>query len=105
QAQDDPLPMVLAATARAPVEAFVYASSTSVYGDRGGDWVDETTMTSPETPKPESRHAAERLIVEATWSYQTRTRICRITGIYGPGRTLRRALASGEYVLIKGHDT
>ncbi|UCC72178.1 MAG: NAD-dependent epimerase/dehydratase family protein [Gemmatimonadota bacterium] len=105
QAQDDPLPMVLAATARAPVEAFVYASSTSVYGDRGGDWVDEMTMVRPETPEAEARQAAERQIVEATWSYQTRTRICRISGIYGPGRTLRRPLESGEYVLIEGHDT
>lgn len=105
QAQNDPLPQVLAATARAPVEAFIYASSTSVYGDRGGDWVDETTMVRPESPEAEGRQAAERLMVEATWSYQTRTRICRITGIYGPGRTLRGLLTSGEYVLIKDHDT
>jgi nucleoside-diphosphate-sugar epimerase len=104
QALDDPLPGVLAATARAPLEAFLYASSTAVYGDRGGDWVDETTIVKPETREAEARHAAERICVEAAWSYQTPTRVCRITGIYGPGRTLEKALASGDYVLIEGHD-
>jgi nucleoside-diphosphate-sugar epimerase len=103
--EDDPLTKVLAATARAPLEAFLYASSTAVYGDRGGDWVDETTMVKPETPEAEARHEAERIIVEAAWSYQTPTRICRITGIYGPGRTLKKTLESGDYVLIEGHDS
>jgi nucleoside-diphosphate-sugar epimerase len=105
QVEDDPLPEVLAATARAPLEAFLYASSTAVYGDRGGDWVDETTMVKPESPEAEARHAAERICVEAAWSYQTPTRICRITGIYGPGRTFRKMLESGDYVLIEGHDS
>ncbi|NIN71228.1 MAG: NAD-dependent epimerase/dehydratase family protein [Gemmatimonadetes bacterium] len=103
--EDDPLTKILAATARAPLEAFLYASSTAVYGDRGGDWVDETSMVQPESPEAEARHAAERICVEAAWSYQTPTRICRITGIYGPGRTLKKALASGDYVLIAGHDS
>ncbi len=91
-------------TTRAPIEAFLYASSTAVYGDRGGDWVDETTMVRPDSDVARARHAAERLIVEAAWSYQTPTRICRITGIYGPGRTLRPLLESGEYILIKEWD-
>jgi nucleoside-diphosphate-sugar epimerase len=100
----DSLRRVLDATARAPLEAFLYASSTSVYGDRGGDWVDETTMVRPESATAEARHAAERAIIESAWSYQTPTRICRITGIYGPGRTLRPMLENGEYVLIEGRD-
>ncbi|UCC48551.1 MAG: NAD-dependent epimerase/dehydratase family protein [Gemmatimonadota bacterium] len=105
QDEGDPLPQVLAAAAAAPLEAFLYASSTSVYGDRGGDWVDETTMVKPETLEAEARHAAERIIVGAARSDQAPTRVCRITGIYGPGRTLRRALESGDYVLVKDHDT
>lgn len=105
QAEDDPLAKVLSATARAPLEAFLFASSTSVYGDRGGDWVDETTVVNPESPEAEARHAAERLAVEASWSYQTPTRICRISGIYGPGRTFKTVLESVDYTLIRGHDT
>ena len=102
---DDPLPRVLAATARAPLEAFVYASSTSVYGDRQGGWVDETTMPRPEGAGAEARQAAERTVIGAGWDYQTPTRICRISGIYGPGRTLKRLLERGDYVLIEGGDT
>jgi nucleoside-diphosphate-sugar epimerase len=101
---DDYLPKVLAATAGAPLEAFLYASSTGVYGDRGGDWVDETTRVRPDSAVGRARHAAERLIAEAAASHQMPTRICRITGIYGPGRTLKPLLSSGKYVLIKGRD-
>lgn len=104
QLGDDPLEGVLAATARAPLAAFVYASSTSVYGDRGDGWVDESAVARPAGPAARARRAAERAIVEATWTYQTPTRICRIAGVYGPGRTLRRALEGGEYVLVRGCD-
>lgn len=102
---DSDLRRVLKATARAPLEAFVYASSTSVYGDRNGDWVDETTTPRPEGAAAEARQAAERVVVGAGWDYQTPTRVCRITGIYGPGRTLRRLLEVGDYLLIEGRDT
>lgn len=102
---EDPLPKVLAATARAPLEALVYASSTSVYGDRGGDWVDETDLPRPQGRSAEARLAAERTVIGAGWNYQTPTRICRITGIYGPGRTLRGLLERGDYLLIRGADT
>ncbi len=101
----DPLLGVLRATARAPLEGFIYASSTSVYGDRNGDWVDETTMPEPEGEGPEARLAAERTVFAAGWEHQTPTRICRITGIYGPGRTLKSVLERREYVLIRGRDT
>lgn len=102
---EDPLAAVLAATARAPLEAFVYASSTSVYGDRGGDWVGETDLPRPQGRSAEARLAAERVVIGAGWNYQTPTRICRITGIYGPGRTLRGLLERGDYLLIRGADT
>jgi nucleoside-diphosphate-sugar epimerase len=102
---EDPLGKVLAATARAPLEAFVYASSTSVYGDRGGEWVDETDLARPEGRSAEARLAAERVVIGAGWSYQTPTRVCRITGIYGPGRTLRGLLKRGDYLLIRDADT
>lgn len=101
----DPLPGVLQATARAPLAAFIYASSTSVYGDRDDDWVDETTLPRPLGEGPEARLAAERTVLGAGWEHQTPTRVCRITGIYGPGRTLKRLLERGEYVLIRGRDT
>jgi len=103
--EEDPLRHVLAVTAGAPLEAFVYASSTSVYGDREGGWVDETTRPRPEGVAAEARLTAERTVVNAGQAGQLSTRICRITGIYGPGRTLRRLLERGDYLLIEGRDT
>lgn len=101
----DPLPEVLDALARAPLEAWIYASSTSVYGDRDGAWVDEATPVRLESGRARARHAAERATLEAGWSYQAPVRICRLAGIYGPGRTLRAPLSRGDYLLIRGHDT
>ncbi len=100
----DPLAPVLAALSAATPESFVYASSTSVYGDRGGAWVDETTAVRPEGASAEARHQAERLVAGAAGTGRVPTRICRISGIYGPGRTLRRALERGDYLLIRGGD-
>ncbi len=105
RAAEDHLPAVLDATSRAPLEALVYGSSSSVYGEGKDEWVDETEQPRPEGNAAKLRHAAEKTIVRAQWEFQTPGRICRISGIYGPNRTLRRALANGEYALISGHDT
>lgn len=103
QKGDDPLPAVLAATRNPLLEAFLYASSSSVYGDRGGEWVDETTATSSDVTGDPDRYAAERCVAEAGMNGMP-TRICRITGIYGPDRTLKRLLENGQYTLIEGSD-
>lgn len=61
----------------------VLVSSTSVYGDRAGGWVDERTPTTPAAPTASVlRHAEKTLhsrIPTAT--------ILRLGGLYGPGRT------------------
>ncbi len=100
----DPLEGVLAAVGGARLQAFLYASSTAVYGDRGGDWVDEMTSVNP-SGAAALRHRAEVRVVGSVGSENIPARVCRITGIYGPGRTLRRALESGDYVLIREYDT
>ncbi len=101
----DPLPNVLSALRGTILDAFLYASSTSVYGDRAGDWVDETTEVRPESAAAEARHISEQRVLGALAATKIAARICRITGIYGPGRTLKRPLESGDYLLIEGHDT
>jgi nucleoside-diphosphate-sugar epimerase len=102
---EDPLQEVIDVTAGASLEAFVYASSTSVYGDRDGDWVDEETAARPQSRLARARLAAERCAIDAARTGVAPTRVCRITGIYGPARTFKSMLESGEYVLIKGRDT
>ena len=79
-----------------------YLSTTGVYGDKGGGWVDETTLLAPST-----RRGAWRVAAEQDW----RTipglplHIFRLAGIYGPGRgpfakvragTARRIIKDGQ---------
>jgi nucleoside-diphosphate-sugar epimerase len=58
-----------------------YLSTTGVYGDHGGGWVDETT-----TPQPAQPRSLERLAAERAWQALGAT-IFRLPGIYGPGRS------------------
>ena len=57
----------------------VYLSSTGVYGDTGGAWVDETAPTGT------GRRTA-RAEADASW-LERGARVLRLPGIYGPGRS------------------
>ena len=103
-AEQDRLAAILEAFADLQLEAFLYASSSSVYGDRSGDWVDESTPVTAGDADSAARLEAEHLVADAVSTHRLPTRVCRITGIYGPGRTLKQPLQSGAYTLIKGHD-
>ena len=60
----------------------VYLSSTAVYGERGGAWVDETTPLRPETEKQKILIEAETQVLESGYP----AAVFRLGGIYGPGR-------------------
>lgn len=66
----------------APPERFLYTSSTGVYGDRGGAWVDETTPPEPDSVRGEVLLAAE----EAAHDGPLPSTVARFAGLYGPGR-------------------
>jgi nucleoside-diphosphate-sugar epimerase len=71
-----------------------YLSTTGVYGDRGGGWVDEAT-----TPTPHSARAARRVASEAEWSRlaeRCAVDLFRLGGIYGPGRSAFDELRAGR---------
>lgn len=95
---------VIDALGRAPLDCFVYVSSTSVYGDRGGDRVDETDEPRPDSATGRARLATERTVLEKGWSRDARPRIARVAGIYGPGRTLRQRILEGRYRVVEGGD-
>jgi nucleoside-diphosphate-sugar epimerase len=64
-----------------------YLSTTGVYGDTGGAWVDETA-----TPHPTQPRSIERLATERAWQalgnrVGATVDIFRLPGIYGPGRS------------------
>ncbi|MCT4558101.1 MAG: SDR family oxidoreductase [Pelagimonas sp.] len=67
----------------AHLEWLGYLSTTGVYGDHGGAWVDETTPLTPGTRRGLWRKSAE----QAWQSIPTLPlHIFRLAGIYGPGR-------------------
>lgn len=73
-----------------------YLSSTNVYGDHNGAWVDETTP-----PMPGTMRAVIRLDAENAWrklAQQTGwpLKIFRLAGIYGPGRGPFEKLRAGK---------
>ena len=82
-----------------------YLSTTGVYGDHDGNWVDEDTPLTPST-----RRGALRVAAEAAWGdLAARTgaplHVFRLAGIYGPGRgpfakvragTARRIVKAGQ---------
>ena len=70
-----------------PPDRFVYTSSTGVYGDHGGDWVDEETPVEPTTAKTEVLAEAERIAREETAERGMDGTVARLAGIYGPDRT------------------
>ena len=73
---------------------WVFTSSTAVYGDESGDWVDETTSTSPSSFTGRAVLEGERLVLGSSIPHRT---VIRLGGIYGPGRTrLIDSVRSGE---------
>jgi len=68
-----------------PPDRFVYTSSTGVYGDHGGDWVDEETPIEPTTAKTEVLAEAERIALERPTGGCAGT-VARFAGLYGPDR-------------------
>jgi nucleoside-diphosphate-sugar epimerase len=72
--------------ATVPPHTFVYMSTTGVYGDTGGDRVDESSPLRPRTDRARRRVSAEEMT--RVWCSERRVRrvVLRVPGIYGPGR-------------------
>lgn len=82
-----------------------YLSTTAVYGDHQGGWVDETTPPNPATKRGEWRVAAEQAWQDFAQKQSLSLHIFRLAGIYGPGRgpfaklragTARRIVKPGQ---------
>ena len=78
----------------APLEWLGYLSTTGVYGDKGGGWVDETTEVAPVSERGKRRVEAEQGF-EAVAAGRPLD-IFRLAGIYGPGRSALDEVRSGR---------
>ncbi len=84
------------ALAHAPrLRTVVYLSTVGVYGDHGGEWVDEQT-----SPRPGSVRSRQRLAAEMAWQKFGAARgiavaVLRLAGIYGPGQNALVQIARG----------
>src|SRR6187402_122273 len=73
-----------------------YLSTTGVYGDHGGGWVDESTPPNPTQPHSVERLAVERAWQEAAGRAGAALDIFRLPGIYGPGRSAVDQVKAGS---------
>lgn len=82
-----------------------YLSTTGVYGDRAGGWVDEDSARTPSGPRGVRRMTAEDAWLELWRTAGVPVHLFRLAGIYGPGRSaLDRARAGTAARSIKpGH--
>ncbi|MGE0153154.1 MAG: SDR family oxidoreductase [Reyranellaceae bacterium] len=95
--QGDPFARSLAAAKKPGRLRWIgYLSTTGVYGDTGGAWVDETAP-----PNPSNARGRRRLLAEAQWfDFGTRHGLAaqafRLPGIYGPGRSALDEVRAGR---------
>ena len=99
--------LLRALSARTPARALVYASTSGVYGDCQGAWIDETRAVAPQSARAHRRVDAEQTV--AWWARQrgVRTSVLRVPGIYAADReggTPRERIARGSPVLLADQD-
>lgn len=71
----------------ASISRLIYISSTGVYSQSNGEWVDEESVCEPKRPGGVACLEAERFLQQSQFS--DRLVILRLAGIYGPGRIPR----------------
>ena len=81
-AQGDPFLRAVPGIAQSKAQWVGYLSTTGVYGDHDGGWVDETTPLTPQSDR-----GRQRVLAEGQWKATgLPVHVFRLAGIYGPGR-------------------
>ncbi len=71
------------------VKQIIYTGSYAVYGDRGGEWVDELSSVAPANSNGQILCDTEQVLLSASTADRN-VCILRLGGIYGPGRELAK---------------
>ncbi len=99
----EPLRQVLGWASDRQCKGVIYLSSTSVYGDHQGAWVDESSECHPMSALGKMRRDLEdELMNTPVHRAPAHLYVARLVGIYGPGRTLADYIARGRYRLVDG---
>jgi len=91
----------LHAIKKQPPEKFVLISTTGVYGDCKGDWVDESAPLKPTADRAFRRADAERQVQQFCQPLNIPLVILRVPGIYGPGKIPLARIKSGQAMVNK----
>jgi nucleoside-diphosphate-sugar epimerase len=73
-----------------------YLSTTGVYGDRDGGWVDESSELRPTGERGRRRVVAETAWLDLWRRHGLPVHVFRLAGIYGPGRSAFDSLRQGR---------
>ena len=84
-----------------PPSRIVYISTTGVYGDCQGSWVDEDAPVNPQVDRARRRYHAEQQLLEYGTDSGTDIVILRVAGIYGPGKLPLKRISEGHPVIRK----
>ncbi len=87
------------ALSNSDIKRFVYISTTAVYGDCQGRWIDEEEPLKPGTDRGKRRQNAEQCLQIAAKEHGFELVVLRVPGIYGPGRWPLARLKKGLPVL------
>ena len=77
-----------------------YLSATSVYGDHGGEWVDEKSKTNPTSINGIARLKAEKFWIKLAQENNLPLQIFRLSGIYSNQHNVLKRLKTGEAKII-----
>ncbi len=77
------------------IKWLAYLSTTGVYGDHAGGWVDENTALTPNTERGQRRLDAETAWLQLYKYNHLPVHVFRLAGIYGPGRNALGSLRAG----------
>lgn len=90
---------LLQALEELPPRRIVYVSTSGVYGDCGGAWVDESRPVHPGNDRSRRRVDAEQQLTAFARRHTLPLIILRVPGIYGPGRLPLERLRRGDPVV------
>jgi len=95
---------VLHALRGSKLKRFVYESSTAVYGQMDGDWLDETAPRTPTSNMGKLRVEAENILLHAHAENNFPVVILRPSSIYRPEGVINKKIKEGTYTLASDPD-